>query len=53
MSLDIIPAQMGMYFESEKNRFSGGNTMISLRLMEDTMEDYTAMRNWFLEPDRE
>lgn len=25
--------------------------MISLRLMEDTMEDYTAMRNWFLEPE--
>ena len=24
--------------------------MISLRLMEDTIEDYTAMRNWFLEP---
>lgn len=25
--------------------------MISLRLMEDTMEDYIAMRNWFLEPE--
>ncbi|MCH5351968.1 MAG: GNAT family N-acetyltransferase [Acutalibacter sp.] len=25
--------------------------MISLRLMEDTIEDYTAMRNWFLEPE--
>lgn len=25
--------------------------MISLRLMEDTLEDYTAMRNWFLEPE--
>ena len=25
--------------------------MISLRLMEDTMEDYAAMRNWFLEPE--
>ncbi len=25
--------------------------MISLRCMEDTMEDYTAMRNWFLEPE--
>lgn len=25
--------------------------MITLRLMEDTMEDYTAMRNWFLEPE--
>lgn len=25
--------------------------MISLRLMEDTMEDYVAMRNWFLEPE--
>ena len=25
--------------------------MISLRLMEDTMEDYTAMRQWFLEPE--
>lgn len=29
----------------------GGNPMISLRLMEDTMEDYTAMHNWFLEPE--
>ena len=35
--------------ESEKTEFNGGNTMTSLRLMEDTMEDYTAMRNWFLE----
>ncbi len=25
--------------------------MISLRLMEDTMEDYVAMREWFLEPE--
>lgn len=25
--------------------------MVSLRLMEDTMEDYVAMRNWFLEPE--
>ena len=25
--------------------------MITLRLMEDTMEDYVAMRNWFLEPE--
>lgn len=25
--------------------------MISLRLMQDTMEDYIAMRNWFLEPE--
>ncbi|MDE5801419.1 MAG: GNAT family N-acetyltransferase [Lachnospiraceae bacterium] len=25
--------------------------MISLRLMEDTMENYTAMHNWFLEPE--
>jgi len=27
------------------------NVMISLRLMEDTMEDYTAMRDWFSEPE--
>ena len=25
--------------------------MITIRLMEDTMEDYTAMRSWFLEPE--
>ncbi len=25
--------------------------MIPLRLMQDTMEDYIAMRNWFLEPE--
>ncbi len=25
--------------------------MITIRLMEDTIEDYTAMRNWFLEPE--
>ena len=25
--------------------------MITSRLMEDTMEDYTAMRSWFLEPE--
>ena len=25
--------------------------MISLRLMEDTMEDYRALHNWFLEPE--
>lgn len=25
--------------------------MISLRLMQDTMDDYIAMRNWFLEPE--
>ena len=28
-----------------------GNVMISLRLMEDTMEDYTAMQKWFSEPE--
>lgn len=25
--------------------------MISLRLMEDTIDDYTALRSWFLEPE--
>lgn len=25
--------------------------MITLRLMEDTLADYTALRNWFLEPE--
>ncbi len=27
------------------------SAVISLRLMEDTMDDYVAMRNWFLEPE--